>query len=610
MQVRFWGTRGSIPKCGPQILRYGGSTPCIEVLTDAGTLIVIDCGSGGHGLGQSLQGAGRGDRGHLLISHTHWDHIQGLPFFAPFFVPGNQWEIYAPRGVRQSLEETLAGQMQSTYFPVELEELGAKIHFHELVEGDLQIEEVRIATRYLNHPALTLGYRLAADGAVLVHASDHEPHARELGAGRGTVTGQDQRHAEFLANADLVIHDAQYTPTEFLAKVGWGHSTGEYAARLCATAGARRLALIHHDPKRTDDEIDLMVQAAAESLGATPALEVFGAAEGMTIELLGRTSILPRYTKPDSAKGRPAELLHRPVVIGAADPALAALLTDAIGTDGFEVHLAANSEAVVMLVAAIQPALVLVEDSVGAMDGQATCRAIRRLPAADPETLPVVLISPDANRGGPTDPGVTERLQAPFLKAFLQARARAWILRQACRWQRAPLPVDEDRRLQVLRGLRLLDTPAEDRFDRLTRLASAVFGVPMALVSLVDRDRQWFKSRHGLPASETHRDLSFCAHVVANGQVLVVPDTLLDARFAENPLVTGAPRIRFYAGYPLHVEKGVCVGTLCLLDTRPRELTTREHQLLRDLGQLVAQELKGGWALTGRNPAGVDVLRT
>ena len=162
------------------------------------------------------------------------------------------------------------------------------------------------------------------------------------------------------------------------------------------------------------------------------------------------------------------------------------------------------------------------------------------------------------------------------------------------------MPADEDRRLQALRGLGLLDTPAEDRFDRLTRLASAVFGVPMALVSLVDRDRQWFKSRHGLPASETHRDLSFCAHAVANGQVLVVPDTLLDARFAENPLVTGAPRIRFYAGYPLHVEKGVCVGTLCLLDTRPRELTTREHQLLRDLGQLVAQELKGGWALTGR----------
>jgi GAF domain-containing protein len=122
---------------------------------------------------------------------------------------------------------------------------------------------------------------------------------------------------------------------------------------------------------------------------------------------------------------------------------------------------------------------------------------------------------------------------------FAHRLQHAWILRQAFHWQRAALPIDEDCRLQTLRGLRLLDTPAEDRFDRLTPLASAVFGVPMVLVSLVDRDRQWFKSRHGLPACETHRDLSFCAHAVANGQMLVVPDTLLDARFAENPLVTG-----------------------------------------------------------------------
>ena len=136
--------------------------PCVEVRTDSGTLIVIDCGSGGHDLGQSLQSSGRGARGHLLISHTHWDHIQGIPFFAPLFVPGNRWDIYAPRGVRQSLEQTLAGQMQSTYFPVDLEELGADIRFHELVEGDLEIEEARVATRYLNHPALTLGYRLSS----------------------------------------------------------------------------------------------------------------------------------------------------------------------------------------------------------------------------------------------------------------------------------------------------------------------------------------------------------------------------------------------------------------------------------------------------------------
>jgi phosphoribosyl 1,2-cyclic phosphodiesterase/DNA-binding response OmpR family regulator len=599
MQVRFWGTRGSIPKCGPQVLRYGGSTPCIEVQTDAGTLIVIDCGSGGHALGLALQASGRGRRGHLLISHTHWDHIQGLPFFAPLFVPGNRWDIYAPRGVRQSLEQTLAGQMQSTYFPIDLEELGAQIRFHELVEGDLEIEEVRVATRYLNHPALTLGYRLSADGATIVHASDHEPHAQELGAGRGTVAGEDLRHAEFLANADLVIHDAQYTPAEFAAKVGWGHSTGEYAALLSAMTGVRRLALTHHDPKRTDDEIDAMVRAVGASLGAEPTVEVFGAAEGASLELRGHATAAPHYGEPGSAEDRPAELLHRTVVIGAADPKMAELLTDAIGTDGFDLRLADSGEAVVELVAATHPALVMVEDSAGAIDAGATCQAIRRLPASDPQTLPVVLVSPEAHPSGPVEPGVTERLHAPLFKAFLQARARAWILRQACRWQRAPLPADEARRLKAVQELGLLDTPAEERFDRLTRLAANAFHVPIALVSLIDHDRQWFKSRHGLPDAETHRDLSFCAHAVASREPLVVHDTLHDARFAENPMVTGSPRIRFYAGHPLHIEDGVCVGTLCLLDTRPRHLTARENDLLRDLAALVLQEMRARPAPAG-----------
>ena len=136
MRVRFWGTRGSIPKCGPQVLRYGGNTACVEVRTEAGTLIVLDCGTGAHDLGQELVApGGAGRSGHLLISHTHWDHIQGLPSSRRCSRPGAEWDIYGPRGVRQSLQETLAGQMQSTYFPVALEELGADIRYHELVEG-------------------------------------------------------------------------------------------------------------------------------------------------------------------------------------------------------------------------------------------------------------------------------------------------------------------------------------------------------------------------------------------------------------------------------------------------------------------------------------------
>src|SRR3712207_555539 len=161
MRVRFWGTRGSIPKSGPDFLRYGGNTACVEVRSDAGTLIVIDCGTGAHDLGQELVASdGAGRRGHLLISHTHWDHIQGLPFFAPLFSPGNSWDVYGPRGVKQSLQETLAGQMQSAYFPVALDGLGADIRYHELLEGTFRIGHVQVTARYLNHSALTLGYRL------------------------------------------------------------------------------------------------------------------------------------------------------------------------------------------------------------------------------------------------------------------------------------------------------------------------------------------------------------------------------------------------------------------------------------------------------------------
>ena len=134
MRIQFWGTRGSIAKPGPSTARYGGNTSCIEVRSARETLVILDCGTGGHPLGQKLMSGGaKGLRGHILISHTHWDHIQGIPFFAPLFVPGNEWDIYGPKGLGQSLPEALAGQMQYTYFPVTLDQCGAKIRYHDLV---------------------------------------------------------------------------------------------------------------------------------------------------------------------------------------------------------------------------------------------------------------------------------------------------------------------------------------------------------------------------------------------------------------------------------------------------------------------------------------------
>jgi phosphoribosyl 1,2-cyclic phosphodiesterase len=260
MRVQFWGTRGSIAKPGPSTVRYGGNTSCIEVRSARGTLIIIDCGTGGHALGQSLMSAGSGGlRGHILISHTHWDHIQGIPFFAPLFASGNEWDIYGPKGLDQSLRESLAGQMQYTYFPVTLDQCGARIRYHDLVEGTLDIDDIKVSTRYMNHTSLTLGYRLEADGVTVVYCCDHEPYSRMLATGGGEITGQDLRHAEFIDGADLLIHDAQYTAAEYPAKIGWGHSSIEYAVKLGDYAEARRLALTHHDPLRDDDAIDRLI---------------------------------------------------------------------------------------------------------------------------------------------------------------------------------------------------------------------------------------------------------------------------------------------------------------------------------------------------------------
>jgi phosphoribosyl 1,2-cyclic phosphodiesterase len=148
MQVRFWGTRGSIAKPGPSTLRYGGNTSCVELRSESGTLVVFDCGTGAHALGESLvREFGGPTRGHLLISHTHWDHIQGIPFFAPFFQAGSEWDIYGPKGLRERFRDTLAGQMEHTYFPITTDEFAATIRYHDLVEGALNLDDVRVIAR-------------------------------------------------------------------------------------------------------------------------------------------------------------------------------------------------------------------------------------------------------------------------------------------------------------------------------------------------------------------------------------------------------------------------------------------------------------------------------
>ncbi len=596
MRIKFWGTRGSIARPGPTTARYGGNTSCVEVRANSGTLIVLDCGTGGHPLGQELIASGTGaTQGSILISHTHWDHIQGIPFFAPLFSAGNVWDLYGPKGLAQGLRSTLAGQMEHTYFPITLDQFGATIRYHDLVEGTFSIGDVKITTRYLNHPALTLGYRIEVDGASLAYCCDHEPHSAALASGEATMSGSDQRHQDFVAGADLVIHDAQYTARDYPSKVGWGHSPAEYAVRLCRDASVKKLALTHHDPLRDDDGIDAIVdEARLRLLKDGSPLEVLAAAEGLSLEVVGDPdgSAWKDQAQFQARTAIDLSFETRPVLIFLATGPLQEILKAAVSAEGLTGRVLADENELLSSVIEDRPSLVLVGHDPPQVDGNRIARAIRDHEESNAVQVPVVLVCEGVGGTAQGDEVATDRLVVPLTLSYARTKIRAWVIRSACRWIRAQLPADEERRLRALRDLAILDTLPEERFDRVTRIASAALGVPIALVSLVDQDRQWFKSRHGLEAEQTPRDVAFCAHVVEQGTEIIVPDTLLDDRFADNPLVTGGPHIRFYAGAPLILDDGSCIGTLCVVDTRPRQLSAADLVTLRDLRDLALQEIQ------------------
>jgi phosphoribosyl 1,2-cyclic phosphodiesterase len=544
--------------------------------------LVIDCGTGAHELGQAIMREGTPSRGHVLISHTHWDHIQGIPFFAPLFVPGHAWDIYAPQGFGESLKDTLAGQMEYTYFPVSTEAFGANVRYHNLGEGSFTIDDLTIRTRYLNHPALTLAFRIEGDGASFAYSCDHEPHSRELAMGEGPIEGEDLAHAEFMEGVDLIIHDAQYVAPEYQAKQGWGHSTVEYAVSIAKAARARRIALTHHDPARTDDQIDSYLADLAER--ADPdGPQVIAAYEGLVLEL-GTTEGQGAAATPNSAsairKG-PAQENARLLLIG-CDAATTEKVSRAIEAEPVEL-LSLDASHAMSDAAALEPSMIMVadealgpglEDVCGVTEGQVPC---------------VIL----GGTGAPTG-CFSDRLEEPWSVEYARTRIRTWLMRAECHWARPAIPDDEAERVAALKRLGILDTAPEERFDRHTRIAAALFKVPIALVSLVDAERQWFKSCFGTDVCESSRETSFCAHaIVSNEDMLIVPDALQDDRFRDNPLVSDGPRIRFYAGSVLHSPEGQRVGTLCILDVRPRNLSAEEKALLRDVAAAVEGELCG-----------------
>jgi phosphoribosyl 1,2-cyclic phosphodiesterase len=263
--------------------------------TNAGTFFIFDSGTGIRELGLHLARQGGPVSAHLMLGHTHWDHISGFPFFTPVFVPGNRLMIYGARDLDRSLRDVLAGQMHYTYFPVPLGELRADIDFCELEESEITIDDAVVRTHYLNHTAVCMGYRVEADGVSVAYITDHEPYglvggnaaatAAEGGrAGGGFLHGGDRRLINFVRGVDLLIQDAQYTPEEYTERRGWGHSSIDYVTDVAVEAGARRVALFHHEPTHADDQIDSMVERArkrARDVGSQ--IGLFAAAEGLEI---------------------------------------------------------------------------------------------------------------------------------------------------------------------------------------------------------------------------------------------------------------------------------------------------------------------------------------
>lgn len=306
IKIRFWGVRGSIPCPGPTTVQYGGNTACLELrFGDADRLIIIDAGSGIRSLGNHMMQhdlpRGPIDTS-IFITHTHWDHIMGFPFFTPIFIPGSKIKVYGPVSFEdEGLDDVVGGQLSYRYFPVKQSELAADIEYIQLKECTMDLGDgIFVTTKYLNHPILCLGYRFEYRGCVFCTAYDTEPFRNlfptdpedpgfdETAAEEGELAAKQENEnvLRFFQGADVLVHDAQYTYEEYqTSKLGWGHSPFEFAINSAHKAGVKRLCLFHHDPLRTDKQLTSLIDGYTTEIIGKTSMEIEPAREGDEITI-------------------------------------------------------------------------------------------------------------------------------------------------------------------------------------------------------------------------------------------------------------------------------------------------------------------------------------
>jgi len=276
--LRCWGTRGSIPTPGPETVRYGGNTTCFEI-RHAGRRLIFDAGSGVRPLGLDIVEKGP-DTIHIFLTHFHWDHIQGFPFFAPLYDPEDSIKVVGPKQKDIDVQNLFAGQMGPIYFPVPFSVVAAEMDFEHLNEGEYELDDVRMRVMRMKHPSYVIAYRIEVGGRTICLIPDNEMEGDMYDVG----PDWKKRIVDFVGDADLLIHDSMYTEEEYERRAGWGHSTFDQSLRLAEDGGVGHLLFFHHDPTRTDDDLDgIVARTRDEALARGYGFDVGAATEGENV---------------------------------------------------------------------------------------------------------------------------------------------------------------------------------------------------------------------------------------------------------------------------------------------------------------------------------------